>query len=405
MEEILRESGIDVIGDISWGTHLCQFYQTKGDLVDILVPYFKAGLENNEFCMWITFEPLRAEEAEKSLRNAVKDLDKYIKRDQIEIMDYSQWYTKSGKFAADKVLRGWVNKENEAVKRGYDGLRLAGNTFWLEEKDWRDFADYEVVVNNVFPKYRMLAVCPYSLDKCGASEVIDVVNSHQFALIRRGGKWETIKSLERKRVWEALKEQEKKFRDPVQQTKGNYIKELGKKMKDIRITKRMSLRELAKHTGLSRSFFSQVEHGKASPSIISLEKIAKALNSPFSRFFENAFPKTFSIVRKKKEKKFIAKGLEAFYEILVPNIFDVTLFPLLFTLKVGGEIIKSELETFKGERFMHVQKGKIELECFKRKFTLGEGDNLYCKCDSSCNRMLNIGNQEAIVLWIIRPPS
>jgi len=208
MEERKRKSGIDILGDIPWGTHLCQFYQTKGDLIDILVPYFKAGLENNEFCMWITSEPLITEEAEKSLRKAVKNLDKYIKRDQIEIMDYSQWYTKSGKFAADKVLRGWVNKENEAVKRGFDGLRLAGNTFWLKERDWRDFADYEVTVNNVIGKYRMLAVCPYSLDKSGASEVIDVVNSHQFALIRRGGKWEIIESSERKKAEIALKEKE-----------------------------------------------------------------------------------------------------------------------------------------------------------------------------------------------------
>jgi len=45
MEEKLRNSGIDIIGDVPWGTHFCQFYQTKKDLMDILVPYFKAGLE------------------------------------------------------------------------------------------------------------------------------------------------------------------------------------------------------------------------------------------------------------------------------------------------------------------------------------------------------------------------
>jgi hypothetical protein len=44
-----RISGIDIIGDIPWGTHFCQFYQTREDLIDILVPHFKAGLENNDF--------------------------------------------------------------------------------------------------------------------------------------------------------------------------------------------------------------------------------------------------------------------------------------------------------------------------------------------------------------------
>ena len=49
MNKNIRNSGIDIIGDMPWGTHFCQFYQTTEDLIDILVPYFKAGLENNEF--------------------------------------------------------------------------------------------------------------------------------------------------------------------------------------------------------------------------------------------------------------------------------------------------------------------------------------------------------------------
>ena len=58
-----RKSGIDIVGDVSWGTHFCQFYQTKEDLLDILVPYFKLGLENNEFFMCVTSEPLKVEDA------------------------------------------------------------------------------------------------------------------------------------------------------------------------------------------------------------------------------------------------------------------------------------------------------------------------------------------------------
>jgi len=63
-----RSLGIGVIDKVPWGTHFCQFYQTKEDLIDILVPYFKAGLENNESCVWITCEPLTDEEAKKALQ-------------------------------------------------------------------------------------------------------------------------------------------------------------------------------------------------------------------------------------------------------------------------------------------------------------------------------------------------
>ncbi|RPJ69391.1 MAG: hypothetical protein EHM20_16450 [Alphaproteobacteria bacterium] len=33
---------------------MSHFYDTKEGLIDILTPYFKAGLENNEFCLWVT---------------------------------------------------------------------------------------------------------------------------------------------------------------------------------------------------------------------------------------------------------------------------------------------------------------------------------------------------------------
>ena len=76
----LRDTGIGAVGDVPWGTHLCQFYQDKQDLIDILVPYFKAGLENNEFCMWVTSEPLQAEEAAAALAKAVGNLDPYLRK-------------------------------------------------------------------------------------------------------------------------------------------------------------------------------------------------------------------------------------------------------------------------------------------------------------------------------------
>jgi len=206
-EKARRKTGIDILGEVPWGTHFCVFYQSKQDLIDILVPYFKEGLENNEFCMWITSEPLSAEDAEKSLSQAVTNLDDYIKKGQIEILDYSQCYTKSGKFQADRVLQGWVQKHDEAIKRGFDGLRVTGNTFWLEKKDWVKFADYEAVVNSVICKYRMLAICTYSLDKCGASEILDVENNHQFSLIKWRGDWKILESSSKNQLEARLAEQ------------------------------------------------------------------------------------------------------------------------------------------------------------------------------------------------------
>jgi len=45
MEEKPRNSSIDTVGAIPWGAHFCLFYETKNDLMELLLSYFKAGLE------------------------------------------------------------------------------------------------------------------------------------------------------------------------------------------------------------------------------------------------------------------------------------------------------------------------------------------------------------------------
>ncbi|AKB18991.1 MULTISPECIES: PAS domain S-box protein [unclassified Methanosarcina] len=203
MRKNLRKSGIDIIGDIPWGTHFCQFYQTKEDLVDILVPYFKVGLENNEFCMWIVSRLSEVEEAKEYLKRAVPDFDVYLEQGQIELIPSAQWYLNGSIFDSERVLNGWVEKLNKALNNGYDGLRL-GNSFRLGKKYWSDLADYEKQANDVIDNYQLIALCTYPLAGCNATEIIDVVINHQFALVKREGKWEQIKSTRHRKAEEKI---------------------------------------------------------------------------------------------------------------------------------------------------------------------------------------------------------
>jgi PAS domain S-box-containing protein len=198
MNQNLRHSGIDIIGDVAWGTHFCQFYQTKEDLLDILIPYFKAGLENNEFCIWVTSEPLGVEEAKEALKMAVSNLNDYIAKKQIEIIPYTDWYLKDGIFDPNRGMNGWVKKLNQAQTNAYDGLRLTGNTFWLEKEDWNGFVDYEEEVDRVIGNYEMIALCTYCLDKCKVTDIINVVTNCQFTIVKQEGRWERIESAKRK---------------------------------------------------------------------------------------------------------------------------------------------------------------------------------------------------------------
>jgi signal transduction histidine kinase len=186
-------SGIPAVGEIPFGTHFCQFYRDKQDLIDTLVPFFVQGLQNGELCMWVTSEPLEAAEAWRLMREAMPDLDDYVRIGQIEIHDFTDWYLKNGQ-EADQVLEGWLERERYAREMGFSGLRLTGNTFWLESSGWDEFMAYEAAVNEAFIRGRIIALCTYCLDRCRGEDVIDVCQNHQFALARRQGEWEMLES-------------------------------------------------------------------------------------------------------------------------------------------------------------------------------------------------------------------
>lgn len=184
MQEKFRPTGIEFLKDITWGTHICAFYQTKEDLKNILLPYFKTGLENNEYCLWVTSEPISPAQAEQALREYLPDFDMYQSRGQMDILSHSDWYLKYGNFNGDEVLSSWANKVQNALEKGYDGIRITGNTSWLKKRYFKTFMDYESKVEDMIGKLKMIALCTYKLDQCGIHEVIDIVNNHQFSFIQ-----------------------------------------------------------------------------------------------------------------------------------------------------------------------------------------------------------------------------
>lgn len=207
----LRNIGLGIMKKGYWGTHFCQFYQNQDDLLEIIVPYFKAGLENNEFCMLVTSEPLKEGEAIAAMKKAIPRFNSYLRNGQIEVIPFSSFYLKGGAFSSKRVLNAWLAKLEKAKAKGFDGLRLSGNTFWLEKKDWKSFFDYEEVVNNVIGNKDIIALCTYSLKKCGIAEVLDVIANHQFAIIKRDNKWSIVETLDHRNSIKNLYDSESRY--------------------------------------------------------------------------------------------------------------------------------------------------------------------------------------------------
>src|ERR1700674_844013 len=201
----MRKSGVDVFGDIPWGPHFSLFYETQADLLETLVSYCKAGPENQEFCLWVVAEPLTGEDARHALERAVPDLDQCLADQSIEIVAARDWYLQDGAFDLNRVIRGWNEKLARASARGYAGVRVTGDTAWLEKKDWKDFCEYEDSLNQAVANQRLAVLCTYPLAACGAAEILDVVRTHQFAVTKRRGDWDVIETAGHKQAKAEIK--------------------------------------------------------------------------------------------------------------------------------------------------------------------------------------------------------
>ena len=123
MATALRRTGLDVVGDMPWGAHFCLFYETKQDFLDTLIPYFKAGLESNEFCLWIfsKSDPLTKQEAWSALRLAFPDLPEDAPPERIELLSHEEWFLRGGNFDLRHVMSIVQDRLSQALARGQAG--------------------------------------------------------------------------------------------------------------------------------------------------------------------------------------------------------------------------------------------------------------------------------------------
>ncbi len=196
MAAALRPTGLDVVGDMPWGTHICLFYETKQDFLDTVVPFFKAGLESNEYCLWILSksDPLTREEAWSALRLAVPNLPQHGAANRIELLSHEEWFLRDGDFDLRNVMSIVQNKLNQALARGQAGMRVNGGPAWLQKEKWDDFHALEHAFDAFVNDRPILTLCNFPLVTSAVTDVLAAAETHHFAIARRNGVWQIIQA-------------------------------------------------------------------------------------------------------------------------------------------------------------------------------------------------------------------
>jgi len=196
MSGALRNSGIPPLGEIPWGTHFCHFYETTDDLLEVVIPYFAAGLEEKELCFWLVAAPLTEESARDALRQAIPDFSRHDADGAISFRPTPEWLMRRGRIEIPALMTEWTDLVEESRKRGYVGLRAAGCQQWLRPAQWKEFHDYEREFEAAMSGKPMLVLCSYPLSTTDAAGILDVADSHELAVVKREGKWDIVETPE-----------------------------------------------------------------------------------------------------------------------------------------------------------------------------------------------------------------
>lgn len=183
------------------------------------------------------------------------------------------------------------------------------------------------------------------------------------------------------------------------------MKGLGNRIRDLRKSRRLTLVEVAKSTGIDQATLSRIENGKMTGTLDSHRRIAESLGIRLTELYDSVMQQ----IAQAKDKKTLQK-IETFShsggavaELLATGLLQKRMMPVLLKLKGKGRTETEELPSF-AERFVYVLKGSVEVRLEKDTKTLLRGESLYFKA-SVPHSFKNRLKTETQILSVITPVS
>lgn len=154
---------------------------------------------------------------------------------------------------------------------------------------------------------------------------------------------------------------------------------IGAQVRELRKRQDMTVAELSGQAGLSAGMLSKVENGGISPSLATLQSLAKALNVPLTTFFSAFEEKRDAYhVRAGEGLSIERRGTRAGhqYQLLGSSLGgDIVCEPYLVTITHGAE----PCPTFRheGQEFIYLLEGEVGYRHGEKIYPLGPGDSLF----------------------------
>ncbi|MDF2451341.1 MAG: hypothetical protein K0S26_845 [Bacteroidota bacterium] len=182
---MIKNQPVTLCGEsVSGVKHICAFFDSKEEQYQILLPYYKEGLDNKEEVITILESKSHGEHF-KQLSNAGIPVENVLKSGQLKVLASEDTYLKGGAFAAERMFNMLEEALLDAKNGRYNTVRTCGDMDWaLKNLPGTDeLMEYESRINLLTPKHECTLLCAYDINKISGKAVADILATHSHVIM------------------------------------------------------------------------------------------------------------------------------------------------------------------------------------------------------------------------------
>ncbi len=173
---------------------------------------------------------------------------------------------------------------------------------------------------------------------------------------------------------------------------------IGPRLRQLRLSRNLSLAEVAGTVGISVGFLSAIERSHMSASVGTLRKLARYYKLNILDFFDPTQSNPYRV--RPSERKRLDAGPGVQMELLAWG--NTVMEPHLFTIAPGAD--SGDSYAHEGEEFLYVLRGTLNIALEGQWYVLHPGDSFYFESNTP-HIWRNTGKTETVVLWVNTPPT
>jgi len=179
--------------------------------------------------------------------------------------------------------------------------------------------------------------------------------------------------------------------------------QMGKRIKRKRESLGFQMKELSTRIGVTPSLISQIESGKAYPSIVTLKKVADALRTTVGELIGENEDLDHHPLLKSNERRFVKENKKGTsLHLLSYHDPSKQIEPYIIQFDKNADSEGIMTSNFPGQEFCFVLKGSFEATVNEKEYKLSNGDGFYFNSNHP-HQFKNISGKEAEILWVITP--